>query len=386
MLATWRTVLVLTFAGALADTSSAAQKVVELKQIDTITSSLSKPGDPGYAVLVKAGPKIIFAKGYGIRELGKPAKIGPNTNFRLASVTKQFTAMAIMLLVHDGKLRYEDRLNDIWPDFPAYGKAITVRELLTHTSGIRDYSNLMEAEEKAHGPRWSAEKQISDAEVLELLQAQTSGEFAPGTNWEYSNSGYVVLGLMVAKASGMPYEDFLQKRIFAPTGMSHSVVYVKGKNEMTNRALGHSKEGDGFLVTDQSPTSATLGDGGVYSNLKDLAKWDDALTNHTLLSEKEMLPAWTPVSEADGSPYHWPRHEKPGKEAPPGAIEYGFGWFLDPYKAHPRQYHDGETLGFRTTIQRYVSDKFTVIVLSNRMDHSPHDLAEQIADVVFATR
>jgi CubicO group peptidase (beta-lactamase class C family) len=367
-------------------TNAAQDTDSQLKQIDAIVSAVSKPTDPGFAVLVKKGPTIIFAKGYGVREVGKADKIELNTNFRLASVTKQFTAMAILLLVHDGKLHIEDRITDIWPDFPVYGRDITVRYLLTHTSGIRDYSELMEGEEKAHGPRWSVDKQIQDAEVLALLKAQPDGEFPPGLKWEYSNSGYVVLGMIVAKVSGMPYDEFLQKRIFEPLGMKNSIVYVKGKNEVVNRAYGHSKEGDSFKVTDQSPTSATLGDGGVYSSVEDLARWDDGLRNHTLLSEKEMQPAMTPVKKADDSPYFYPKDEKAEKQAAPEAVSYGYGWFLDPYNGHARQYHDGGTLGFRTTIQRYANDNLTIIVLSNRMDASPHELGEKIADVMFATK
>jgi CubicO group peptidase (beta-lactamase class C family) len=356
------------------------------KNIDAVILTVSKPADPGFAVLVKTGPKIIFEKGYGVREFGKPAEIAPDTNFRLASVTKQFTAMAIMLLVHDGKLRYEDRLTDVWPDFPAYGKTITVRELLTHTSGLADYENLMESDEKAHRPRWSAERQIQDAEVLDLLKAQTSGVFPPGTNWEYSNSGYVVLGLIVAKVSGVSYGEFLKQRIFVPLGMKTTVVYVKGKNEVANRAFGHTKEGDTFKVADQSSTSATLGDGGLYSNVEDLAKWDDGLAKFALLSEKEMALAWVPAKMADGSGYFWPANANDNKKAPPVAVQYGFGWFLDPYKGRVREYHNGESIGFRSTIQRYKDNDLTIIILSNRADVAPRDLAEQIADVMFASQ
>ncbi|HEY1483041.1 MAG TPA: serine hydrolase domain-containing protein, partial [Candidatus Acidoferrum sp.] len=196
-------------------------------KIDALLSSVTKPGAPGLAVVVKRHGKIVFAKGYGVRSSRSAAKIDADTNFRLASVTKQFTAMAVMLLVHDKKLNYEQRLTDIFPDFPEYGRNITVRNLLNHTSGLPDYEDLMEKEEKAHGPRWSAEHQIQDTEVLALLRQASSGKFAPGTSWAYSNSGYVVLGLIVSKVSGEPYGDFLQQRIFAPLHMDHSLVYVK---------------------------------------------------------------------------------------------------------------------------------------------------------------
>lgn len=353
-------------------------------QIDGLISSAVQPNDPGLAIAVKRGTNIYFERGYGVREIGKPAKIDAQTNFRLASVTKQFTAMAVMLLVRDGKLHYEDRLTDIWPDFPAYGKEITVRHLLTHTSGLRDYEGLMEADEKAHGSRWSPEQQIQDAEVLDLMKAQTSGDFAPGTKWEYSNSGYVVLGLIVAKRSGMTYGEFLQKQIFAPAGMNRTIVYIRGKKEIADRAFGHTKDNQTFKETDQSATSATLGDGGIYSNLEDMAKWDDALSKHTLLSEKDLLAAWTSVKMADGSDYYWPKNPNDPQQTPPEAIAYGFGWFLDPYKGHAREYHDGETMGFRSTIQRFVNDQLTIIILENRTDLSPRELAGQVAELMFA--
>jgi CubicO group peptidase (beta-lactamase class C family) len=363
-------------------TPSADENRLKTK-IDQLLSGVTDPRDPGLAILVKRGSGTYFEKGYGVREVGKPGKIDPSTNFRLASVTKQFTAMAIMLLVHDGKLRYEDRLTDIWPDFPEYGKHISVRQLLTHTSGLRDYETLMDVEEKAHGPRWSAEHQIQDAEVLTLLKAQTSGSFAAGAKWEYSNSGYVVLGLIVAKVSGTSYGEFLQKRIFGPLSMNQTLVYAKGQNEVANRAYGYTKDGDEFRATDQSSTSATLGDGGIYSNVGDLAKWDEALTRHKLLSEKEMLPAWIRVKKADGSEY--PGSHNSGKDQPtsPVAITYGFGWFLDPYKSHKRQYHDGESMGFRSTVQRFVGDQLTIIILCNRTDLSPRELAEEVAELIF---
>ena len=264
-------------------------------QIDAIFSSRIQAAEPGVAVMVEKDGKLLFEKGYGVRDLRTHAKIDPETNFRLASVTKQFTAMSIMLLVHDGKLHYEDRLGTIFPEFPAYGKDITVRNLLNHTSGLPDYSEIMEQQENNGGPKWSPEHQVQDEEVLALLEAQPAGKFAPGTRWEYSNSGYVVLGLIVAKVSGTPYREFLRQRIFTPLKMNHTVVYQKGKNEISRRAYGHSEENDKLVETDQSATSATLGDGGIYSNVADLAKWEEGLGKHTLLGEQEMLPAVMPV-------------------------------------------------------------------------------------------
>src|SRR6266403_5494707 len=236
-------------------------------RIDAIFSPLADNKSPGVAVLVRKDGHTVFERGYGVRELRSLAKIDLQTNFRLAACSKQFTAMSIMLLVHDGKLRYNDKLTDVFPDFPAYGKTITIRNLLNHTSGLPDYEDLMAAAEKRKGaPLWTSTHQIQDAEVLDLLKHEAAGKFAPGTQWSYSNSGYVVLGLVVAKISGKPFREFLRERIFAPLEMSQTLAYQRGQNEVTQRAYGHSKEREAWKETDQRSTSATLGDGGIYSS------------------------------------------------------------------------------------------------------------------------
>lgn len=357
---------------------------VKGKETDALFSGVTSADPPGLAVLVRQNGKTVFEHGYGVRDLRTEPKIDARTNFRLASFTKQFTAMAIMLLVHDGKLRYDETLTEIFPDFPAYGKSITVRNLLNHVSGLPDYEDLMEAAEKMNGPLWSPEKQIRDAEVLELLEKEKSGKFAPGTSWSYSNSGYVVLGLIVAKASGKSYGEFLRERIFTPLKMNQTIVYQRGKNEVLNRAFGHSKESNRLKETDQSSTSATLGDGGIYSNLEDLAKWDDALRNHTLLNEKEMQPALTPVKLNDGSEPHWPTEQNDDNLHPGKPVSYGFGWFLDPYEGHQRMWHTGSTMGFRTVIERFLVDNLTIIILSNRTDLDPEKLSLQVADMFLS--
>jgi CubicO group peptidase (beta-lactamase class C family) len=280
-------IVALLLSGAADRTPAQSPESPMNKKIDAVFSSTTSSDAPGLAVLVRKNGQTTFEQGYGVRELRSKAKIDEHANFRLASFTKQFTAMAIMLLVHDGKLRYDETLAELFPDFAAYGKTITIRNLLNHTSGLPDYEDLMDTAEKAKGPTWTAEKQIQDGEVLELLKKATTGKFAAGTSWSYSNSGYVMLGVIVSKVSGKSYGDFLHERIFAPLKMSHTVVFQKEKNEVANRAFGHTKEGDALKETDQSSTSATLGDGSIYSNLEDLTNWDDALRSHTLLSEKE---------------------------------------------------------------------------------------------------
>lgn len=373
---------------------------VSSSQIDALKSSDA----PGAAVLVVRNGRVAFRQGYGVTDLRTKTKIDAHTNFRLASFTKQFTAACIMLLVRDGKLHYDDHLTDFFPEFPEYGKSITVRNLLNHTSGLPDYGELLMKQYPNTPPEQVP--QILDAGVLKLLEQQTGGEFPAGTKWEYSNSGYAVLAMIVEKASGKPFGQFLHDRIFVPLKMTNTLAYEKGKNEVPHRAYGHTREdeakpdeskkdeskkdgtkkdemkkdetkpGEIWQETDQSPTSAVLGDGGIYSSLDDLAKWDRAVRDHTLLSAAEMQPALTPVEPTGG----------PAKFPDGTSVSYGFGWFLDPYRGHQRMSHDGGTIGFRTTIQRFPNDGLTIIVLANRTDVNPEALALKVADLYLGTR
>ena len=306
--------------------------------------------------------KPLFERGYGVRDLRGNGKIGNGTNFRLASFSKQFTAMATMISVRDKRLKYEDRLTEFFPDFPEYGRAITVRHLLTHTSGLPDYEDLM-------GLNWTPEKQISDQEVLELLKKEKAGKFAPGASWSYSNSAYVLLGLIIAKRGFEPFPDFLKRYIFEPLRMKSTVAFVKGTNSVGSRAFGHVLRDGKFLEADQSSTSATLGDGGIYSNLDDLAKWDEALRKNTLISKNDFAAALTPTRLSNGTLPKTP---------------YGFGWYLDPYRGRPRIWHTGETLGFRTVIERFVEEDLSIIILANRTDLDVAKMALQVADLMDA--
>jgi CubicO group peptidase (beta-lactamase class C family) len=351
--------------------ASALQAQVSSGQIDEVFASLKSTNAPGAAVLVVRDGKPVFRQGYGVTDLRTLHPINAETNFRLASFTKQFTATCIMLLVHDGRLRYDEHLTEIFPEFPAYGRTITVRNLLNHTSGLPDYEDIL----MKQYPDTPPEKipQILDAGVLKLLEQQSSGKFPPRAKWEYSNSGYAVLAMIVEKVSGKHFGQFLHDRIFAPLQMTNTLAYEKGKNEVPKRAYGHTRDGDRFKESDQSPTSAVLGDGGIYTSIDDLTKWDRALRNHTLLSEAEMQPALTPVHVADLLP------TSDGHN-----VSYGFGWFLDPYQGYRRMWHDGETIGFRTTIQRFPDERITIIVLANRTDIDPDKLALKVANLYFS--
>src|SRR5271165_6141242 len=286
------------------------------QQIDAIFRRLVTTASPGLDVIVLKNGMVAFKQGYGLANIETRAAITTDTDFRLASFTKQFTATCIMLLVHDGKLTYDDTLTKIFPGFPAYGNAITVRMLLTHTSGLKDYEDLYAAQFPGMEDR--KVRQIKDVQVLKLMEKQAGTDFPPGSQWRYSNTGYAMLAMIVEKISGKPFGDFLHERIFAPLGMSNTLAYEKGKNEVPHRALGYAKKDGAWVEADQSSTSAVLGDGGIYSNVEDLARWDRALREHTLLSAAEMQAAYTPVKVPGGA-------KTDGGEP----TEYGFGWFLD---------------------------------------------------------
>jgi len=218
--------------------------------------------------------------------------------------------------------------------------------------------------------------QLHDADVLRLLETQDRTYFRPGTGYRYSNSGYALLALIVQRASGQTFATFLRERIFQPLGMNNTVAYEEGISTVNNRAFGYTHEAGRWNRTDQDPTSAVLGDGGIYSSIDDLAKWDRALADHTLLTEAEMQPALTAVQPTDG----------PAKSPDGSSVSYGFGWFVDPYKGHKRMSHDGNTIGFRTTIQRFPDDKLTIIILANRSDADPQALALKVADLYLGTK
>ena len=336
------------------------------KLADALLARIGSVREPGAGIIVLKDGKVVYLGTRGVGDMQGMRPIDGRTTFRLASVTKQFTAAAVMLLVRDGRLRYEDSLTDIFPDFPEYGRAITVRHLLNHTSGLPDYEDLMSPVDPSVPV---GEAQIDDAGVLELLKGQKAGWFAPGALWRYSNSGYVLLGLIVEKISGLSFPMFLRERIFAPLRMTNTVAFVRGRASVPDRAFGYSKDGGRWRFTDQSPTSATLGDGGVYSSLYDLTLWDEALRRHILLGEADMKPALTPV-----------RVPGKGPTGPDGRpADYGFGWFLDAWQGHPRMWHYGETVGFRTAIQRFTADGLTVIVLANRSDLDAAEMALKVA-------
>lgn len=359
---------ILTVVALLAVFATPLRAAPSSQDMNEIFQPLADSESPGLAVIVLKEGKPVFERAYGLANLASKSTNTTVTDFRLASFTKQFTAMCIMLLVHDGKLSYDEALTKVFPDFPAYGDAITIRMLLNHTSGLKDYEDLYAAQ--FPGLEDHKIPQIKDAQILALMEKQTATDFPSGSQWRYSNTGYAMLAMVVEKVSGKPFGEFLHDRIFVSLGMKNTLAYEKGKNEVPHRALGYTKTNGNWAEADQSSTSAVLGDGGIYSNVEDLAKWDRALREHTLLSASEMQAATTPVKVAGGA-----------KTDDGEASEYGFGWFLDPYEGRKRMWHSGTTTGFRTYIERFTDENLTVIILCNRDDLRPQKLAAQVAEL-----
>ena len=331
----------------------------DLQFVDSLFSAYSGSTVPGASVVVIADGRVVVRRAYGMADLERRVPATPETDYRLASVSKQFTAMAVMLLATGGKLRYDQPVRDFLPELPVAAQPVTIRHLLNHTSGLVDYEDLVPESRTA---------QLDDRDVLGLLAGKDSVYFPAGSQYRYSNSGYVLLGLIVARASGLSFPEFVRTRIFQPLGMSASVAHVDGSDTVPRRAYGYSPRGGTFVQTDQSVTSATLGDGGIYTNVDDLARWDQALERNTLVDSATMRLATTPPQLPAGA-----------------ATEYGFGWFVDQYRGLKRWRHTGETSGFRNAILRFPDRRLTIVILTNRSSGEPQAIAERIADRLLLT-
>ncbi len=307
---------------------------------------------PGAAVMVIQQGQPIVAKTFGLADVEQLKPVFPQTNFRLASVTKQFTAHCIIILVERGLLKYTTSLTTVFPDFPDYGKTITVNHILQHTSGLIDYEDLIPD---------TATVPVLDLDVLNMMLEQDSTYFVPGSNYRYSNTGYAVLAMIVEQLSGKSFASFLEENIFDPLDMTGTVAYQKGISNVSHRAYGYIVNGDSVIFNDQSMTSSVLGDGGIYTSLVDLYQWDQALYSDKLVSRESLKMAFTPYLE-----------------------NYGFGWRIDDYKGHRRVYHTGSTCGFRNAYLRYPDDQLSIIILTNRRGPDVKELAEKLTELYLS--
>lgn len=322
--------------------------------IDQMFREYDRADVPGASVMVIKDGRILFQKAYGSANLEERIPCTTRTNYRLASLTKQFTAMAIMILAGRERLALTNRLTDFFPDFPVYGRQISVRHLLNHTSGLIAYEDIIPA---------GTTVPLKDRDVLRLLKGQDRTYFTPGARYRYSNSGYAMLAMIVEAMSGVSFAEFLRRNIFDPLQMTNTVAYEQGISTVPHRAYGYTQRGNSFTRTDQSLTSSVLGDGGIYSSIADLYKWDQALYATRLVSSGMLAEAFTPGASTD--------------EAGTG---YGYGWFVTNRRGRRTVWHYGDTIGFRTAIERIPDQRLTVIVLVNRGEADPTAMARRITD------
>ena len=337
--------------GMLACVRAQSATPVNDARIDAMMSRYAGNVAGASLIVVKDG-KAVVRRGFGYANLEEHTKAGPETNYRLASVSKQFTAASILLLKQDGKLRLEDPVRKWLPELPPSDGKITLRNLLTHTSGLIDYEDLIPADRTA---------QIDDNDALRMIAAQNRLYFEPGSAHRYSNGAFVLLGLIVERVSGVGLADFMKKRIFQPLGMEHTLMYEHGRGpEVANRAYGYTEADGKWTRTDQSVTSATRGDGGIYSSVDDLAKWDAALYTDKLLNAESRKLAFTPTEPI----------------ADPD-VDFGFGWRL----SGDTVWHSGESIGFNNVIIRWPKQHVAVIILTNRNEFQPYPLALTIGQL-----
>ena len=349
---------IVSFAQNLAPSPALPLDPQRLKSIDSfITTQMAHQKIPGLAVGIYSRGQILLAKGYGQAnvELSVPVKAG--TIFQSGSVGKQFVSAAIMILVEEDKLSLDDSIAKYLPDAPAAWKPILIKNLLSHTSGLAEY----ESEERT-GPKgpFYLRLDFTEDELLTRIEALPV-EAAPGEKWDYRNTNYVLLGILIHKVTGKPYYDFLSERIFKPLGMT-STRPISDRDIIPNRAAGYEIE-DGQLKNQEwvSPTFNSTADGTLYFNVIDLAKWDDALYGAQLLKQSSLDRMWTVYLLNDGKP---------------NRAGYGFGWSIGKQNDHKRIEHGGAWQGFTCDISRYPDDNLTVVVLTNLAGANPGLIAQ----------
>ena len=335
------------------------QEVISAQVDSAVEGQRKAQKIPGVSLAVCRDGKIVKASGYGLANVELDVATTPETIFQTGSVGKQFTSMAVMMLVEEGKIGLEDKIAKYIPEAPAAWKDVTVRHLLTHTSGIADYGG----EEDTMGKGViNFRKDYTEDELVQAF-AKMPMDFAPGVKWSYSNTGYVLLGVIIHRATGKFYGDFLQERVFGPLGMTSTRI-ISEADIVPHRSRGYRLV-KGELKNQEwvSPTLNTTADGALYTNVLDLAKWDAALYTTKLVKQSSLDEIWTPVKLNSGKTY-----------------PYGFGWALGGREGHRVVMHDGAWQGFTMSIARFVDDRLTVIVMTN-LDENNSDPAKIVKEV-----
>lgn len=327
-------------------------------RLDRIFAEAYPAAGPGAAVIVVQGGKPLLRKGYGLANVELSVPIAPEMVFRIGSVTKQFTAAAILKLVEAGKLSLSDKIGRFLPDFPTRGKRITIEQLLTHTSGIKSVTGM---------PSWPAHmrEDWTLAQLIAFFQNEPF-DFEPGTKWKYNNSGYHLLGAIIEKVSGKKYEDFVAEAIFRPLKMERT-RYGSDAPIIPGRVEGYQRTPGGIVNAPYVSMTQPFSAGALVSTVDDLARWQAALDGNGFLSAESRRRMWTPVTLPDGTP-----------------TGYGFGWGIWRYEGHAVVEHGGAINGFVTANMRWPDDRVYVAVLSNATGpgRDPRMLALRAASLV----
>ena len=331
-----------------------AQDHVQSRIDSVVNAEMARQKIPGVAVAVIKAGEVMLAKGFGEANVEHHVPVTPETVFQSGSVGKQFTSTAVMLLVQDGKLALTDSITKFFPNAPASWKGITVRHLLTHTSGIPDYTT----------DQMDYRRDYTEDDILQIASKLTP-EFPPGSRWNYSNTGYVLLGIIIHKVSGQFYGDVLRERVFKPLGMASARV-ISEADIVPHRAAGYELIKSELKNQDWvSPTLNTTADGSLYLSLQDYIAWDRGLRAKKILMPTSWATVYTPVTLTSGKRY-----------------PYGFGWMIDTVAGQLRIHHGGAWQGFRTYISRYIGDDMTIVALSNLGPSQPSAIVVGIAGVL----
>ena len=349
------------------------------ERIDAICSAIFPDNEPGAAVLVLEGDKVIFEKGYGLADLGTGARIDGNTSFNLASVSKQFTATAILQLVEKGKLKLTDPVAIFFPEFRyALWKEVRIKDLLSHSSGVPDERGYLTREQKIAGDEDLATEYMKDLDHLHFL---------PGSAYEYVNPTYVLLGKIVEKVSGEPFTEYVRKHVFEPAGMDRTVYFDRDRQDLIpsmahgyeyadvsdmpeERTAGDMPDKKDWYEYDfgEETFFATRPDGGIYTSVREFVKWEKALRANTLLGPELTAEAMSPHTLVSGSP--WSDYQNRPN------TWYGYGWFIEPAtESSPlRVYHTGDNGGFKILAARYPDQDVLILVFANRSDWDRYTL------------
>jgi CubicO group peptidase (beta-lactamase class C family) len=323
-----------------------AQQDISAKIDPYVKAEMRRQQIPGLSLAVVRSGTIALVRSYGFSNVEHQIPVKPETVFQSGSIAKQFTAAAVMILVEEGKLSLDDKISKYFTDAPESWKNITVRHLLTHTSGMGDYP-----------PDLDLRRDLTEDEYLAIIKSVPLA-YATGTTWDYSNLGYVTLGILIRKITGKFYGDFLAERIFQPVGMTTARV-ISEADIVPNRAAGYRLV-KGELKNQEwvSPSTNTTADGSLYFTILDLAKWDAALYTDKPLKQSSLDQMWSPV-KLDG-----------GKRK-----AYGFGWHTDVIHGHRIVFHGGAWQGFKSFILRFPDDKLTIIFFANSWETREFKLA-----------